>query len=130
MDALQHDTLNKQFLLNTEYKNAGQEFVSLTIPDTKDDVAQSLLSDGLVLIDARRERRLAKLVATYQKAQDKAKQARVSVRKVVKCSFCSHDILSSVDINLIASKSRSFKCFLIQPLHFEIAGNFNFIRKL
>jgi len=79
IDALTHDTLNKQFLLNVEYKNAATECVSLSIPDTKDDVAQSLLADGLVLMELRKERRLAKLVATYQKAQEKAKQSRLNL---------------------------------------------------
>lgn len=79
IDALQHDILNKQFLLNTEYRTGALESVSLTIPDTKEDVTQSLLSDGLVLVETRRERRLAKLMATYLKAQEKAKQGRLNL---------------------------------------------------
>lgn len=72
-----HDMLNKQLLLNTEYKVGTLEYVSLALPDSKDDVAQALLADGLILVDARREKRLAKLVASYQKSQEKAKQGRV-----------------------------------------------------
>jgi len=74
------EILNKQCLLNTEYKNAGVDCVTLCHADSKDDVAQLLLAEGWLLVESRREKRLAKLVGQYQKAQEKAKEGRVSVR--------------------------------------------------
>jgi len=74
------EILNKQCLLNVEYKNAGVDCVTLCHADSKDDVAQLLLTEGWLLVEARREKRLAKLVGQYQKAQEKAKEGRVSAR--------------------------------------------------
>ena len=37
------------------------------------------MAEGFLLVESRKEKRLAKLVAQYTKAQDKAKSARVSV---------------------------------------------------
>jgi len=64
--------------LNVEYKS-GLEYVTLCHVDSKDDVGQALIADGQVLAEPRREKRLAKLVSQYQKAEDKAKEGRVSV---------------------------------------------------
>lgn len=79
-DGLYNDILNKQFLLNTEYRVGSQEFVTLLYPDNKEDVAQTLVSDGILLVENRREKRLAKLMDGYKKAQDKAKASRVGVQ--------------------------------------------------
>ena len=75
----QAEVLNKQCLLNAEYKNAGIDCVTLCHSDSKDDIAQLLISEGLLLVESRREKRLAKLVSQYQKAQEKAKEARVRI---------------------------------------------------
>ena len=74
------EVLNKNCLLNVEYKNAGIDCVSLCHADSKDDIAQLLISEGWLLVESRREKRLAKLVSQYQKAQEKAKEGRVSVK--------------------------------------------------
>jgi staphylococcal nuclease domain-containing protein 1 len=71
--------INKELLLNVEYKAGGTSFVVVMYPDSKDDVAQTLIAGGYLLAERRRERRLAKLVGDYQKSQEKAKAARVSV---------------------------------------------------
>ncbi|ESO85752.1 hypothetical protein LOTGIDRAFT_235720 [Lottia gigantea] len=77
VDAMFNEMANKQFSLNPEYKIAGSpEYVSLQYPDSKEDVAQSLISQGYLLAEKRRERRLAKMVSDYFKAQDKAKSER------------------------------------------------------
>lgn len=64
--------------MNTEYRIPGLEYVTLVYPDNKDDIAQALISAGWILAERRREKRLSKLVMDYQKAQEKAKIARVS----------------------------------------------------
>ena len=74
--------LNKQCLLNIEYRNIGVDCVSLCHADSKDDIAQLLVGEGWLLVEARREQRLAKLVSQYQKAQEKAKEGRVSIDSV------------------------------------------------
>ncbi|KAK3097810.1 hypothetical protein FSP39_013410 [Pinctada imbricata] len=79
LDAFYNDISNKQLLLNVEYKILGAPYASLMYPDTKDDVAQSLISNGFLLVERRREKRLAKLVTDYMKAQEKAKSSRVNL---------------------------------------------------
>jgi len=79
VDAMYNDNLNKQCLLNVEYKRDGMDFVSLLFNDNKEDVAQAMLAEGLLLAEPRREKRLAKLVEEYVKAQDKAKAARLNM---------------------------------------------------
>ena len=93
--------LNRQFLLNVEYSRDGKQYATLLHCDTKEDVGQGetgrlrqivrtfcstecvyplgLVAEGLLLAESRREKRLAKLVADYTKAQDKAKASRVCV---------------------------------------------------
>lgn len=73
--------------MNVEYKSGGLEYVSLTYLDSKDDVAQKLISSGFLLAEKRREKRLAKLVSDYMKAQEKAKSSRVSLGNKEKAKF-------------------------------------------
>lgn len=81
IDALYNDIINKQLLLNVEYKGSGFDHVTLVTEDKENggDIGKSLLAEGYVLIDYRREKRLVKLMNDYQKAQDKAKKERVSI---------------------------------------------------
>jgi len=79
IDAMYNDNLNKQCLLNVEYKKDGMDCVSLLFNDNKEDVAQAMLAEGLLIAEPRREKRLAKLVEEYVKAQDKAKAARLNL---------------------------------------------------
>lgn len=79
LDAFYNEIINKELLLNTEYKIGGAEYVSIYFPDTKDDVAKELIAGGYILAENRREKRLAKIVTEYKQAQEKAKSARVSI---------------------------------------------------
>jgi staphylococcal nuclease domain-containing protein 1 len=79
VDAFYNDVLNKQCLLNVEYKRDGVEFVSLMFADNKEDVAQSLLTDGMVVCENRKEKRLNKIITEYKKAQQKAKDQRLNL---------------------------------------------------
>ncbi|XP_056013676.1 staphylococcal nuclease domain-containing protein 1-like isoform X1 [Ostrea edulis] len=76
VDAFYDGVANRQLSMNVEYKSGGLEYVSLTYLDSKDDVAQKLISSGFLLAEKRREKRLAKLVSDYMKAQEKAKSSR------------------------------------------------------
>ena len=71
------DTLNKELQLNVEYRSGNVEAVTLLYKDSKDDVGQSLVSEGLVTVEKRKEKRLAKLVGDYSRSQEKAKKAHV-----------------------------------------------------
>ncbi|XP_065668229.1 staphylococcal nuclease domain-containing protein 1 [Hydra vulgaris] len=77
--AFAKEALNKEFSLNVEYRVNGQEFVSLTNVDSKQDLACVLLAYGVVLVENRREKRLNKLVHDYNLAQDIARKARLNL---------------------------------------------------
>ena len=81
VDSLTNDVLNKECLLNNEYKSGSVDAVTLLYADTKDDIAQNLITEGLVLVEQRREKRLNKLMTTYKKAEEKAKADRVSWKR-------------------------------------------------
>ena len=78
-DAFYTDVLNRQLMLNVEHRIGGCECVSLCDPDSKEDVAKGLISGGLLLVEQRKEKRFAKMISEYNKAQDLAKANRVSI---------------------------------------------------
>ena len=58
------------------------------VQENGDDVAKSLVTEGLVTVEKRKEKRLQKLMEEYNRAQDVARKARV-------CP--SHNIWISID---------------------------------
>ncbi|CAH1799685.1 unnamed protein product [Owenia fusiformis] len=78
IDALYNDILNKTLQLNIEYRGT-PDAVSLQYADSQEDVAKSLIAEGLLILEARREKRFAKMVSDYRKAQDKAKAERLNL---------------------------------------------------
>lgn len=79
VDAFRQEVVNRQCLLNVEYKRDANDYVTLLYADNKEDVAQGLISDGWLLAELRKEKRLAKLSNQYKAAQDKAKSARLNL---------------------------------------------------
>jgi len=71
---------NREFSLNTEYKFNNQDFVTLTNPETKKDIANVLITNGVLMVERRREKRLQKLISEYITAQEKARKSRVSLQ--------------------------------------------------
>lgn len=64
--------------LNVEYAVQGQEFVSL-LSSTGTDIAETLVREGLLQVQPRREHRRSKLVASYTSAQDSARKERLNI---------------------------------------------------
>nr|CAG4651604.1 EOG090X01F7 [Triops cancriformis] len=77
--AFTEDALNKQVVVNSEYKANGLDYVTILTPDQKNDVVKELVADGLLSVDVRRERRLQKLVSEYVAAQDLAKKRHLNI---------------------------------------------------
>jgi len=71
--------INQEFSLNVEYKLNGQDYVTLTNPETKSDLARTLLSYGVCLVEQRREKRLQKLMHEYSAAQEVARKGRLNI---------------------------------------------------
>ncbi|KAL8583257.1 hypothetical protein ACOMHN_043092 [Nucella lapillus] len=82
VDWLLRDILNQQCQLNMEYRSSGIEYVTLMSDEGEGadtDYGLGLISEGLVLVDERKERRLAKLVGDYKTAQDEALKKRKNI---------------------------------------------------
>lgn len=75
LDAFRASALNRQYLLNVEYSAPGQEFVTLVL-ESGEDAAKSLVNEGLLVVEKRREKRLQKLVEEYSRAQETARKGR------------------------------------------------------
>jgi len=80
--AFTEDTMNRELLLNVEYKG-DKDCVTLMSNESdaasRKDIARELIADGLVCVDNRRERRLQKLVGEYVSAQDSAKKRHLNI---------------------------------------------------
>jgi staphylococcal nuclease domain-containing protein 1 len=79
ISALRHDTAEGKFLLNVEYKTGNLGYVTLIEETTKEDLGQSLVKEGLLLVENRKERRLQKLLKDYKAAEREAKDKHLNV---------------------------------------------------
>ena len=77
VDFFSSEVINKQYLLNVEYKVGGVDYVTLSESVSKEDIAQQLISEGLVQAEARKEKHLKEVVDKYKKAEEQAKKSRV-----------------------------------------------------
>ena len=51
--------------------------MTLTSPESKEDIGRALIAEGLALVDKRSEKRFQKMVKDYLGAQETAKKNRV-----------------------------------------------------
>ena len=51
--------------------------MTLTNPESKEDIGRALIAEGLALVDKRNEKRFQKMVKDYLGAQETAKKNRV-----------------------------------------------------
>jgi len=82
MDAVEtfyNDVINRQFIVNVEYRQGSLEYVTMTDAESKEDVGKNLVAEGIALTDHRKEKRFAKVMAEYHKAQDLAKKNRLNL---------------------------------------------------
>jgi staphylococcal nuclease domain-containing protein 1 len=77
--AFAQDVLNKTLNLNVEYKINNLAYATLSDPATNLDIAKGLITDGLILAEKRRERKVAKLVEEYKQAEQTAKRTRSGI---------------------------------------------------
>uniref|UniRef100_A0A1B6ECM6 Staphylococcal nuclease domain-containing protein 1 n=1 Tax=Clastoptera arizonana TaxID=38151 RepID=A0A1B6ECM6_9HEMI len=77
--ALRDDTIDRTLNLNVEYKVGNLGYVTLVDASTNVDIVKELVSDGLLLVEKRRDRRLQKLIDEYNAAQDEAKKNRRNI---------------------------------------------------
>lgn len=71
--------LNAPMKVNVEYKSQGQEYVTLVDCEDDSDVGESLIHEGLVRVERRKDRRVTSLIERYIKAEEEARKARKSM---------------------------------------------------
>lgn len=80
--AFAEDVLNRKVQLNVEIKPANNPALATVYdPSTNVDVGRQLVSDGLVLVEKRTERKLRSLLDTYLTAQQAALSAHLAIWK-------------------------------------------------
>ena len=77
IDALRLET-EGELHVNVEYRAAGTDYVTLQQAD-KTDVGKKLLQQGLMLLDARRDKRFQSLMGEYVSAQEEAKKKHLNI---------------------------------------------------
>jgi len=77
--ALKDDVLDRQVKINTEFKIGTQEFVTISEASNSEDIGKNLVTDGLLMVEKKGGRRLAKLVNSYIEAQDSAKRNHLNI---------------------------------------------------
>ncbi|XP_042886727.1 staphylococcal nuclease domain-containing protein 1-like isoform X1 [Penaeus japonicus] len=77
--AFMSEVMDREVLINREYRISGAEYITIQRSDTKADVAKTLLSQGLLLLDERRDKRLQSLVSEYRTAQEEAKRKHLNI---------------------------------------------------
>merc|ERR1719323_913171 len=79
LKALKDDVLDRQVKINTEYKIGTLEFVTISEASNSEDIGKNLVTDGLMMVEKKGGRRLAKLVNSYIEAQDAAKKNHLNI---------------------------------------------------
>jgi len=77
VQGIKEDLLDKTVKLNVEYKTGGEAFVSAHIGD--EDIGKGLVEDGLLMVDKKGGRKLAKLVKEYDDAMARAKKNHLNI---------------------------------------------------
>ncbi len=83
LQAMREDLLDRPLNMNVEYRVAGAPFVSLHDPEASNkdqgDLVRNLIGDGLLLVDKKGGRRLAKMVDSYVAAMEDAKKGHLNI---------------------------------------------------
>jgi staphylococcal nuclease domain-containing protein 1 len=73
VDSLVRDIQNTQCLLNVEHSGVTCPHVTLQFADSKDDVGLSLVKEGMVMVDVRKEKHLQKMVGKWRNSKSEMK---------------------------------------------------------
>ena len=83
LKALREDLLAGPVNMNVEYRVAGAPQVSLHwISDKKDeagDIIKGLIGEGLLMVDRKGGRRMAKMLGSYTEAMEEAKKGHLNI---------------------------------------------------
>ena len=79
LKSLKEDVLDRKVKINVEYKVGNLDFVTITDISNNDDIGKNLVTDGLMMVEKKGGRRLAKVVNSYIEAQDSAKKNHMNI---------------------------------------------------
>ncbi|XP_021917779.1 staphylococcal nuclease domain-containing protein 1 isoform X1 [Zootermopsis nevadensis] len=78
--AFRNDVQNRTLNMNIEYRLGNVSYATLVDPANNDeDIAKTLILEGLILFENRTEKRLQKLVSEYRAAQETAKKSHANM---------------------------------------------------
>lgn len=77
VDSLVRDIQNTQCLLNVEHSGVTCPHVTLQFADSKDDVGLSLVKEGMVMVDVRKEKHLQKMVGKWPPWRNSKREMKV-----------------------------------------------------
>ena len=73
---LDEKLISNTYLLNVEYKDQNGFTCTLTDTETKEDVIEKLIEDGVLIVNHVRKREMDELLDKYQKAEELARKHR------------------------------------------------------
>lgn len=74
------DVKNQTLNLNVEYRQGNVSYATLVDASNNDeDIAKTLIRDGLLMVENRREKKLQKLVSEYKEAQETARKSHTNM---------------------------------------------------
>ncbi|XP_078040847.1 LOW QUALITY PROTEIN: staphylococcal nuclease domain-containing protein 1 [Augochlora pura] len=81
IEAFKEDVNDKILLMNTEYKLSNTNVLAVTLVDStnNEDIVKGLITEGLLLVQNQRDRRLVKLIEEYKKAEEDAEHGRRNI---------------------------------------------------
>lgn len=73
---LEEKLISKTFLLNVEYKDQNSLICTLTDKETKEDVIEKLIEEGVLIVQTVRRREMTDLLEKYRNAEELARKQR------------------------------------------------------
>jgi len=75
---LREDLLDQSLKMNIEYRVGSDSYVTFA-DENDEDIGKGLVGDGLLLVDRKGGRKLAKLLKEYEEAMEKAKKEHLNI---------------------------------------------------
>jgi len=78
VSGLREDLLDQSLKMNIEYRVGSDSYVTFA-DENDEDIGKGLVGDGLLLVDRKGGRKLAKLLKEYEEAMEKAKKEHLNI---------------------------------------------------
>ena len=79
LQAIKDDMLYSKVKINVEYKVGSLEYITVVDAANNEDIGKNLVLDGLMMVEKKGGRRLAKVVNSFIEAQETAKKNHLNI---------------------------------------------------